>query len=84
MHLSSATKHEKKQMQSTHICQTKGDKATVDKCRKTEENCLALSTEQLLAQSGLNQLPTQDQYLELPQAIADANARGFLHGRYEI
>ena len=49
-----------------------------------------------MAQSGqgLNQLPTQDQYLELPRAIADANgmphksekrnAREFLHKRYKI
>ena len=63
----------------------------LNKRRETKENCLR---KRLLPQNGLNQLPTQDQYLELPRAIADANgmphksekrnAREFIHERYEI
>ena len=73
LHLSSA-KNTKRKKRKLHTFAkqkvTKQQLTNVERQKKIVSLCLR---KRLLAQNGLNQLPTQDQYLELPQAIADTN-----------
>ena len=94
LHLSSAKNTKRKKCKLHTFAKqkvTKQQLTNVERQKKIVSLCLR---KRLLAQHRLNQLPTQDQYLELPRAIADANemphkaekrnAREFLHERYEI
>ena len=94
MHLSSAKNTKRKKRKLHTFAKQKVTKQQLTNAERQKKIVSLCLRKRLLAQNGLNQLPTQDQYLELPRAIADANgmphksekrnARQFLHERYEI
>ena len=92
LHLSSAKSTKRKKHKLHTFAKQKVIKQQLTNTERQKEIVSLYLRKWLLAQNGLNQLPTQDQYLELPRAIADANrmphkseernAREFLHERY--